>query len=221
MGVYEQAQKEVELFKKSMEEGDDAEYIIGVCESALKAFKSLCDDGHSGCSFGMTLNILNRLARGLPLTSINDDTADWYEIESYKDDVIRHYKSGRISGFYKDIRLVDGKEVASYTHLSRTECVNINNPKCTYYSGLVDKLFDEKHPIKMPYAPLTKSIRVFCEDFLYDKNNGDFDTVGIFYALYPDGKIEQINRFFYYENGNTRKEITKEEYDEMKKNKYK
>ena len=220
MGVYEQAQREVELFKNSME-GDDAEYIIGVCDSALKAFKSLCDDGHSGCSFGMALNILNRLARGLPLTSVDDDTADWHEIESYDDDIIRQYRSGRISGFYKDIRLVDGKEVVSYNHLHRTECVNINNPYCTYYSGLVDKLFDEKYPIKMPYAPLTKPIRVFCEDFLYDKNNGDFDTVGVFYALYPDGKIEQINRFFYYENGNSRREISKEEYDEMKKNKYK
>ena len=40
MGVYEQAQREVELFRNSME-GDDAEYIIEVCDSALKAFKSL------------------------------------------------------------------------------------------------------------------------------------------------------------------------------------
>lgn len=221
MGVYEQAQREVEIFKTIMGDDDGGDYVIGACESALKAFKSLCDDGHSGCSFGMTLNILNRLARGLPLTSINDDTADWHEMESSKDDVIRQYTSGRISGFYKYIRLVDGKEVASYTHLDRTECVNINNPSCTYYSGLVNNLFEEMHPIEMPYAPLTKSIKVFCEDFLYNKNNGDFDTVGVFYALYPDGKIEQINRFFHYENGNKRKEITKEEYDEMKKNKYK
>lgn len=218
MGVYEQAQREVEIFKKSME-GDDSGYVIGVCESALNALKSLCDDGHSGCSFGMTLNILNRLARGLPLTSIDDDTADWHEIESYNDDVIRQYSSGRISGFYKNIRLVDGEEVASYIHLDRIECVDINNPSNTYHSGLVDKLFDVMHPIEMPYAPLTKPIRVFCEDFLYDKNNGDFDTVGVFHALYPDGKIEQINRFFHYENGNIRKEITKEEYNEMKKNK--
>lgn len=220
MGVYEQAQREVELIKNSME-GDDGEYVIGVCESALKAFKSLCDDGHSGCSFGMTLNILNRLARGLPLTSIDDDTADWHEMESYDDNIIRQYSSGRISGFYKKIRLVDGKEVASYRHLDRIECVDINRPSNTYSSGLVDKLFDAMHPIEMPYAPSTKPIRVFCEDFLYDKNNGDFDTVGVFHALYPDGKIEQINRFFHYENGNKRKEITKEEYDEMKNNKYK
>jgi len=220
MGVYEQAQREVELYKKEME-GEDADYVIGACESALKAFKSLCDDGHSGCSFGMTLNILNRLAKGLPLTSVDEDTADWYETKSYREDVIKQYKSSRISGFYKEIRLIDGEKVVGYTHLDRTECVNINNPVYTYYSGLVDKLFDEMHPITLPYSPLTKSIRVFCEDFLYDKNNGDFDTVGVFHAVYPDGKIEQINRFFHYDNGNKRREITKEEYDELKKNKYK
>ena len=56
----------------------------------------------------------------------------------------------------------------------------------------------EMFPITMPYMP-GKPIEVYCEDFLTDKKNGDFDTVGVFYALKTeDGKREkiEINRFF-------------------------
>ena len=78
----------------------------------------------------------------------------------------------------------------------------------------------------MPYMP-GKPIKVYCEDFLTDKKNGDFDTVGVFYALKEeDGeqkKIE-INRFFRepFENEEESKdfpgyvEISKKEYDERK-----
>ena len=53
-------------------------------------------------------------------------------------------------------------------------------------------------PITMPYMP-GKPIKVYCEDFLTDKKNGDFDTVGVFYAEKTEnGKQEriEINRFF-------------------------
>lgn len=44
-----------------------------------------------------------------------------------------------------------------------------------------------------------KPFRVYCEDFLTDKKNGDFDTVGIYYALKEENgeqKRIEINRFF-------------------------
>ena len=53
-------------------------------------------------------------------------------------------------------------------------------------------------PIAMPYMP-DKSIKVYCEDFLTDKKNGDFDTVGVFYALQTENREQkkiEINRFF-------------------------
>lgn len=77
-------------------------------------------------------------------------------------------------------------------------------------------------PIALPYMP-GKSIRVYCEEFLTDEKNGDFDTVGVFHALKTENgeqkKIE-INRFFkeskYCEIGWI--EITRREYSERKHN---
>ena len=68
-----------------------------------------------------------------------------------------------------------------------------------------------------------KPIKVYCEDFLTDEKNGDFDTVGVFYALKTENgeqkKIE-INRFFKEskccETGWI--EITRREYSERKNN---
>jgi len=79
-------------------------------------------------------------------------------------------------------------------------------------------------PIVMPYMP-GKPIKVYCEDFLTDKKNGDFDTVGIFYAIKTEnGQQEriEINRFFREPEGDEEKkwiEISKEEYDERKSRK--
>ena len=72
-------------------------------------------------------------------------------------------------------------------------------------------------PITMPYMP-GKPIKVYCEDFLTDKKNGDFDTVGVFYAEKTEnGKQEriEINRFFREpKEGEEGRwiEISKEEY---------
>ena len=70
----------------------------------------------------------------------------------------------------------------------------------------------------MPGEP----IKVYCEDFLTDKKNGDFDTVGVFYALKTEnGKQEriEINRFFRTPKGDEKgawTEISKEEYTQRK-----
>ena len=77
-------------------------------------------------------------------------------------------------------------------------------------------------PITMPYMP-GKPIKVYCEEFLTDKNNGDFDTMGIFYAVKDEKRIE-INRFFrepFSEDEESTEfpgwvEISKEEYDKRK-----
>ena len=58
---------------------------------------------------------------------------------------------------------------------------------------------------------------MFCEDFLTDKKNGDFDTVGIFYLIDPDGERVEINRFF-KESSLGFSEISKDEYMERKSN---
>ena len=58
------------------------------------------------------------------------------------------------------------------------------------------KELEEKFPITMPYFPESKPFRVYCEEFLTDRKNGDFDTVGILYVIKPDGERVEINRYF-------------------------
>ena len=80
--------------------------------------------------------------------------------------------------------------------------------------------------ITMPYMP-GKPIKVYCEGFLTDKKNGDFDTVGVFYALKEENREPiriEINRFFREPFKNEKEseefpryvEISKEEYDSRK-----
>ena len=81
-------------------------------------------------------------------------------------------------------------------------------------------------PITMPYIP-SEPIKVFCEDFLTDKNNRYFDTVGVLYALKEENREPiriEINRFFREPFKNEKEseefpgyvEISKEEYDSCK-----
>lgn len=71
MDMKKWAKREIELACKS-ENPNRKEY-----ESALKAFESLCEDGHSMFSINMTKHILNRLIEGKPLTPITEENADW------------------------------------------------------------------------------------------------------------------------------------------------
>lgn len=193
------------------------DYDCACYKSALKAFKTLCDDGHSGLSMKITQSILNRLINGQPLTPIEDTDDIWYERHHYEDSN-KLYQCKRMSSLFKDV-YADG--TVEYSDNNRLYCVNINNPNDMYYSGLVRRIVDKMFPITMPYMPGTP-IKVYCEDFLTDERNGDFDTIGVLYALKTEnGKQEkiEINRFFREPKDNEEYdwvEISKEEYYKRK-----
>lgn len=167
------------------------DYGCACYESALKAFNSLLEDGHSGFCIGMTKYILNRLIDGKPLTQI-EDTDDIWNRCTYRTE-FDSYQCKRMYSFFKDI-YPDG--LVKYHDNDRICCVNVDNPNVSYHSGLVSNLIDEMYPITMPYFPESKPFMVYCEDFLTDAKNGDFDTVGILYVVKPDGERVEINRFF-------------------------
>ena len=214
------AKREVEIAcKKENPNRKDGEfyYDCACYESALKAFKSLCDDDHSGFSMKITQSILNRLINGQPLTPIEDTDDIWYERHHYKDGN-KLYQCKRMSSLFKDV-YADG--TVEYSDNNRLYCVDISNPNYTYYSGLVRRIVDKMFPITMPYMPGTP-IKVYCEDFLADKKNGDFDTIGVLYAFKTENgeqeKIE-INRFFKEPKDNEEYdwvEISKDEYMQRK-----
>lgn len=213
MSMLEWAKKEVEIASKR-ERGDkpDGEFDYGcACYSgALEAFEVLCNQGHSGMSIGFTKQILNRLIDGKPLTPI-EDTEDVWNL-THREGKIKHYQCSRMSSLFKDVS-EDGK--ITYSDVNRVCGVDCNSG-ATYHSGLVSRVVNEMYPIQMPYIPKSP-YRVFCEDFLTDKKNGDFDTVGIFYLIDPDGERVEINRFF-KESSLGFSEISKDEYMERRSN---
>lgn len=203
--------------KPNRKEGE-FDYGCACYESALKAFKSLCDDGHSGFSIKMTQGILNRLINGQPLTPIEDTDDIWEKVAQDKDGGYWIYQCKRMSSLFKDV-YDDG--TVKYSDNDRLYCVNIYDPNNIYSFGLARRIIDETFPIAMPYMP-GMPIKVYCEDFLTDKKNGDLDTVGVFYALKTENgqqeKIE-INRFFKEQKVDrkyTWSEISKEEYMQRK-----
>lgn len=220
-GMLEWARREVEIAcekENPNRKGDEFDYGCACYESALKAFKSLCEDGHSGFSIKMTQAILNCLLDRQPLTPIEDTDDVWTLCTDYTDDS-DVYQCKRMGSLFKNV-YSDG--TIKYNDVDRICCVNIHNPHNTYSFGLVTKIIDGMFPIVMPYIP-GKPIKVYCEDFLTDEKNGDFDTVGVLYALKTENgeqkKIE-INRFFKEskccETGWI--EITRREYSERKNN---
>lgn len=224
MNMLDWARQEVEIAcRKENPDKKEGEFDYGCAcyESALKAFESLCGDGHSGFSIKMTQSILNRLIDGQPLTPI-EDTDDIWDDSSWSDsDGSKVYQCKRMFSLFKHV-YPDG--TVKYTDNNKSYCVDINNQRSTYGSGLGSLVIDEMFPITMPYMP-SKPIKVYCEDFLTDKKNGDFDTVGVFYAIKTENgqqeKIE-IDRFFREPEGDEERnwiEISKEEYEERKSRK--
>ena len=210
------AKREVELAcKRENPKRKEGEFDYGCAcyESALKAFKSLCEDEHSGFSIKMTQSILNRLINFQPLTPIEDTDDIWNKIGD--DDGYTSYQCKRMCSLFKDV-YTDG--TVKYSDNNYYYCVDINDPHCTYTWKTARQIIDEMFPITMPYMP-GKPIAVYCEDFLTDENHGDFDTVGILYAIKEEhGKQEKfdINKFYGEDEEGYMVEISKEEYEERK-----
>lgn len=194
----------------------DGEWDYGCAcyESALKAFHSLCEDGHSGFSIGLTKAILNRLINNKPLLPIEDTNEVWSDISDMsglKGEEC-NYQCKRMSSLFKYV-YADG--TVKYRDVDRYYGVNINCPNAPYHSGLIDTVMDELYPITMPYMPADRAYKVYTEEFLVDPKNGDFDTVGILYVITPSLERVEINRYF-KEAPNGFAEIDEAEYVKRK-----
>ena len=220
MSMYEWAEQECRLACKRENpdfdfDGDDFDYGCSCYKSALKAYKSLVEDDHSGMSFSFTRNILERLMRHEPLTPITDDDFKGEDsICSDEDLASRGLKSEiqcpRMSRLFRKAT-IDGD--VTYNDRNRADCIDIEKPSDTFSSN-TDKIVDELFPIKMPYLPEKGKYKVYVQTFLTDKKNGDFDTRGVIYLITPDGKRIDINRY-YTEKAGKMVEISKDEYDEL------
>ena len=212
MTMTEWARNEVEIAcKRENPNRKDGEFDYGCAcyESALKAYECLCDDGHSGMSWGITKNILIRLMNGIPLTPITDED---FKIEDARIDDSNGEKTiqcSRMSSLFKEIS-VDGN--VTYHGINRVICKNDESDKGGFYSRMVSNIVNNMFPITMPYYPTVEPYKVIVNDFLFDEKHGDFDTRGILYVITPDKEKVEINRYFKEENGRWI-EISQEEYE--------
>ena len=196
-------------------DSDDFDYGCSCYKSALKAYKSLAEDGHSGMSFSFTRDILERLMRHEPLTPITDD--DFKDGNYlYPDEQLAsmglksEIQCPRMSSLFRK-ETIDGE--VTYHDLDRAYCIDMEKPSDTFSSS-ASNIVDELFPIKMPYLPERGKYKVYVQTFLTDKKNGDFDTRGVIYLITPDGKRIDINRYYTEKNGEL-VEISKDEYDKL------
>lgn len=198
-------------------DSDEFDYGCSCYKSALKAYKSLMEDGHSGASFSFTKNILIRLMDGQPLTPITDE--DFFEGENLgcleSDEYLKErglksdIRCPRMSSLFREETL-DGK--VTYHDVNRAYFVNIEEPSSTYSSCV--SFLDEIYPITMPYVPQKGKYKIYAQEFLTDKKNGDFDTRGVIYMITPEGEKVDLN-LYYTEIDGKWTQITKAQYDEL------
>ena len=183
-------------------------YGCSCYKSALKAFESLCEDGHSGFSFNETKNILIRLMDHLPLTPITEkdfENVDW-DKEILGDDI----QCPRMSSLFK-------RKDGTYHDIDRAYCINIEDEFDTFHGSMCN-IVDELFPITLPYYGSTKKYKIYIQQFKTRENHGDWDTEAILYIETPDGEHVDVNRYFTENNeGRGMHQITKEEYDELLK----
>lgn len=157
---------------------------------------------------------------GQPLTPITDEdfflnqkedmphmsSDEWLKERGLKSEI----QCPRMSSLFR-METLDGK--VSYSDNNRAYCIDIENPSDTY-SSAKDRVVDEFFPITMPYMPEKGKYKVYCQTFLTDKKNGDFDTQAILYFITPDGKRIDVNRYQTEKDGKM-VDITKEEYEAL------
>ena len=211
----EWAKREIEIAcKRERGDKDQNEWDYGAAcyESAYKAFKSLMEDEHSGCSIRLTMSILKRLVRCQPLTPIEDAPDIWHEVGFVNTGLVKNLQCNRMGSFWKDI-YSDG--TIKYVDNDRVIAYCIDHPTVGWHNGLIVRLIHEMFPITMPYYPESTPYKVYIYQGLTDPKNGDWDTTAVLYVITPDGERVEINRYF--DDTDDSREITKEEYQEREK----
>lgn len=167
------------------------DYGCACYESALKAYKSLIEDGHSGFSWSITKHILMRLMEDKPLTPIEDKPEVWKDV-TCKNEEGKLYQCKRMSSLFKHVR-PNGS--IYYDDIARVTMHEINTDT-NWNSKTARDIINEMFPITMPYIPQDKQYVVEATEYLSDRKNGDFDTVNYKFVTCPDGEIRHIERAF-------------------------
>lgn len=205
----EWAENEIAIASKGDESTTDTEfdYAKHCFDSALKAYKSLLDDNHSGASWGITRQILTRFLNSVPLTPIEDTEDVWEDCSQFFDKP--KWQCKRCSSFFKEY---DEEGNVIYEDNSRTVCIDTNGSG--WHNGLASMIVDEMFPIMMPYMPADKPFKIYREEYCSKGNDGEKDIVVFTHIIKPDGIRVEVGRYF-KEVNNKYEEISKEDFDKI------
>lgn len=191
------------------------DYGCSIYQSAYKAFLSLIEDGHSGCSFGFVKQILTRLMNHLPLTPIEDTEDVWGYAFEDEDKGYKAYQCTRMPSLFKSV-YKDGH--ITYSDNDRYICQDAVETTNQWTGGVGSLVLNEMFPIRMPYYPSANKYKVIMAEYSYDPENGNFDLVKVWRIIDPNGNSKLINRYFARnDDGHGFHEIDWEEFHELKK----
>lgn len=190
MSMSDWAKREVEIFcslDEKEEPDEDFHYGSECAKSALKAYLSLMEDGHSGYSFSITATILKRLLDSYPLTAITEEEDTWNEIAEDSKSV--KYQSQRMYSLFKTIDKESGK--ISYSDVERVVCKDDRGT--TFHSGLLARIVDDLYPIDLPYYPKGRYVATVF-DFSSTADPNSFDTSWISDLELPTGEVVHVDK---------------------------
>jgi hypothetical protein len=178
----------------SENEGIGMNYVTSCYESALRAYKSLCEDGHSGMSWSLTVGILDRLMRECPLTPIEEDEDCWSE----PDDFLHHEQCTRRFSLFRE-KQEDGYYKYYDIDLVATEYVyedHVYGCGSRKGDGLCESLFGPL--VTFPYYPPKERYRAYMIEFedLCDENGNEICFV--LFAERPAPRAERVDLYSFY-----------------------
>lgn len=217
MSLVDWAENEIKLKKEfeGKEAGGWTPYVNGCLDSALKAYKSLCEDGHSGMSFSITRSILECLMHDIPLTPIEDVPESWGDSYGFgENDKRKHFQCVRRSSLFKEID-EDGK--VSYHDIDNRVLEEVkleDGHSIGLGSNRTDKVLAKYCPeaveIKFPYCPPRYPWRVRMSEELKD-NGHDRDFYYLSYITCPNFERIHVDKYVYFDNMCKLHEATEED----------
>lgn len=198
---------------------DHDEKLDRVYKEALRLF---CDfmDGVAEAQLpeAAVYSVFSQLVDRNPLTPIEDKKGGWILVEGFDPAVGNEehpeyslYRNTRRPSLYKKVMYGKKGPEITFSDINRAISVDVDT-KALRNGGMGLAVLDEMFPIAFPYEPIGK-IKIYEEKIKYhEENAGDYDTLGILYFRFADGRMVKVDRFFKKKDGREFEEITKQEY---------
>ena len=207
------AENEINIAMNSHKDKEMDGYMKDCYKSALKAYRSLEEDGHSGASIQCTRYILDRLIQRLPLTPITEDDFKDEDGNLIKDEDALVNGTIQCPRYTSLFRYEEADGMVRYRDLNQyafkiSGCGGEWSGRCNFY--------ERENPITLPYFPANGHATIYVEEYSKDmKKTSDWhDVRHIFKVKEVDGSIRDVDVWEVEEN-NSYKEIGKQELGEM------